>query len=324
MKSKIPCEPGPAPLMKLAQATGLCGGMLVPSLRKPPCRAKPVEIGQQAGLHHALRQAGIHPVDADRRSRCLPPLLRDAAVGCRASSADAQPRDARRAAAAAERFSTARRFSLPHGRSRVIMTPAVKATSCVAGLPSSAVSPTCQRLAVHVCREPARRTGPAPSARCPSAAGVSVSIGRLQNSTPGTSDGSTQWSPLQAFVLVWKTSLGDLADGRLPRGAIAALVADDQVGARPLCTARGRLPTRGRPVLTALCAVLRIDQRGESLGDLRRECGRLRAPASTIPCDYRPLRLMKMPARPTAKARVWDQSTPARCSSPRRPSCTFR
>ena len=30
MKSKIPCEPGPAPLMKLAQATGLCGGMLVP------------------------------------------------------------------------------------------------------------------------------------------------------------------------------------------------------------------------------------------------------------------------------------------------------
>ena len=36
MKSKIPCEPGPAPLMKLAQATGLCGGVLVPRLLKPP------------------------------------------------------------------------------------------------------------------------------------------------------------------------------------------------------------------------------------------------------------------------------------------------
>ena len=36
MKSKIPCEPGPAPLMKFAQATGLWGGVLVPNLLKPP------------------------------------------------------------------------------------------------------------------------------------------------------------------------------------------------------------------------------------------------------------------------------------------------
>ena len=35
-KSKMPCEPGPLPLMKLAQATGLCGGMLVPSRLNPP------------------------------------------------------------------------------------------------------------------------------------------------------------------------------------------------------------------------------------------------------------------------------------------------
>ena len=27
MKSNIPCDPGPAPLMKLAQATGLSGGV---------------------------------------------------------------------------------------------------------------------------------------------------------------------------------------------------------------------------------------------------------------------------------------------------------
>ena len=35
----------------------------------------------------------------------------------------------------------------------------------------------------------------------------SVSIGRLQNSTPGTTDGSTQWSPLHALVLSWKTAV---------------------------------------------------------------------------------------------------------------------
>ena len=35
-------------------------------------------------------------------------------------------------------------------------------------------------------------------------AGSSASIGRLQNSTPGTSRGSMQWSPLQALVLSWK------------------------------------------------------------------------------------------------------------------------
>ncbi len=36
MKSKIPWSPGPAPLMKLAQATGLCGGVLVPRVLNPP------------------------------------------------------------------------------------------------------------------------------------------------------------------------------------------------------------------------------------------------------------------------------------------------
>ncbi len=40
MKSKIPWLPGPAPLMKLAQATGLCGGVLVPrGLNPPPARS---------------------------------------------------------------------------------------------------------------------------------------------------------------------------------------------------------------------------------------------------------------------------------------------
>ena len=36
--------------------------------------------------------------------------------------------------------------------------------------------------------------------------GFSLAIGWLQNRIPGTSDGSTQWSPLQALVLAWKTA----------------------------------------------------------------------------------------------------------------------
>src|SRR6266404_9971325 len=45
MKSKMPCEPGPEPLMKLAQATGLCGGVLVPRSLKPPAAAILVKFG---------------------------------------------------------------------------------------------------------------------------------------------------------------------------------------------------------------------------------------------------------------------------------------
>ena len=36
MKSKMPCAPGSRPVMKLDQATGLCGGIDVPSAAKPP------------------------------------------------------------------------------------------------------------------------------------------------------------------------------------------------------------------------------------------------------------------------------------------------
>ena len=36
--------------------------------------------------------------------------------------------------------------------------------------------------------------------------GFSFSTTRLQKRMPGTSEGSTQWSPLQAFLLAWNTS----------------------------------------------------------------------------------------------------------------------
>ena len=65
MKSKMPCEPGPAPLMKLAQATGLCGGMLVPSLLKPPAARSLARLGSRPASIMLSRQAGVHAVDAD-------------------------------------------------------------------------------------------------------------------------------------------------------------------------------------------------------------------------------------------------------------------
>ena len=65
MKSKIPCEPGPAPLMKLAQATGLCGGTLVPrSLNPPPARSF-CRLGSRPAFIMRSRQARVHAVDAD-------------------------------------------------------------------------------------------------------------------------------------------------------------------------------------------------------------------------------------------------------------------
>ena len=61
MKSKIPCEPGPAPLMKLAQATGLCGGMLVRSGRKPPCLRSRSRCGSSPAFIMASDKRGSMP-----------------------------------------------------------------------------------------------------------------------------------------------------------------------------------------------------------------------------------------------------------------------
>ncbi len=62
--------------------------------------------------------------------------------------------------------------------------------------------------------------------------GSSESILRLQKSTPGTSRGSTQWSPLQALGLSSITRAADFADRGVPAGAVALVVADDQVRRR--------------------------------------------------------------------------------------------
>ena len=114
MKSKIPCEPGPAPLMKLAQATGLCGGVLVPRLLKPPLGRSFCEVGEQTGLHHAFRQPRVHPVDADDDHL----LARGSARrGCRrpASSCRHRSPTAPAAAAAAEPLRTVLRLIFAAG-----------------------------------------------------------------------------------------------------------------------------------------------------------------------------------------------------------------
>ena len=61
MKSKMPCEPGPTPLMKFAQATGLCGGTLVPRSLEAAGRGDLREIRHQPGFHQADESRGSMP-----------------------------------------------------------------------------------------------------------------------------------------------------------------------------------------------------------------------------------------------------------------------
>ncbi len=61
MKSKIPWSPGPAPLMKLAQATGLCGGVLVPSGLKPPPALSLLRLGSSPSLIIRSQSRGSMP-----------------------------------------------------------------------------------------------------------------------------------------------------------------------------------------------------------------------------------------------------------------------
>ena len=46
-KSKMPCPPGSSPVMKVDQATGLCGGMVVASDEKPPLAARRARPGKR-------------------------------------------------------------------------------------------------------------------------------------------------------------------------------------------------------------------------------------------------------------------------------------
>ena len=73
---------------------------------EPAAAAEPIEVGQQARVHHALGQTRVHPVDADNDH-----ALSVAAAGPAAPAApgNAQSR-AQAAANAADCFSTSRRL----------------------------------------------------------------------------------------------------------------------------------------------------------------------------------------------------------------------
>ena len=65
MKSKMPCSPGSRPVMNVDQATGLCGGIDVPSGAKPPRRGQPREMRQPALRRSVARQLVVEAVEAE-------------------------------------------------------------------------------------------------------------------------------------------------------------------------------------------------------------------------------------------------------------------
>ena len=79
--------------------------------------------------------------------------------------------------------------------------------------------------------------------------GAASLIDRLQNSTPGTSSASAQWSALQAEIVVQQHVGGQLAQAGRPRRTITARVADDQIGGQGRRIARidlvGAINARG-------------------------------------------------------------------------------
>ena len=210
----MPCEPGPAPLMKLAQATGLCGGMLVPSLRNPLRRASWSRLGSRPAFIICRASPGSIP--------SMPITMTFF------PAANARPflrRAGRRPAAARRRPCRTLEKTLCDILRANVRHPASMPPPALLSADGHG-----QRFAVHV--------GWHRHAEQVQHGGADVhqpgvfSAGRLQNSTPGTSDGSMQWSPLQALALAWKTLPVASPDRRFPRGPIAALVTDDQVGSR--------------------------------------------------------------------------------------------
>ena len=73
MKSKMPCAPGSRPVMKVDHATGLCGGIVVPSGANAPRLREPLEIRHPPARHQVARERVVHAVEAEHdhaRSRC--------------------------------------------------------------------------------------------------------------------------------------------------------------------------------------------------------------------------------------------------------------
>ena len=191
MKSKMPCEPGPAPLMKLAQATGLCGGMLVPRLLNPPAARACARLGSRPGFIMLADSRGSMPsmpmtitfLPRLRETRLQLPSQYDRRAPTRAAAAAAPTADAfeKRPAVDFPRCDFGHHASLRRGV-QLDLPPHCR----LRGIANR------QRLAVHVvghrdAEQVQHRRADVQQSRL-----FASSIGRLQNSTPGTTDGSTQ------------------------------------------------------------------------------------------------------------------------------------
>ena len=96
MKSKMPCPPGFMPVTKLDHATGLCGGVDVPSGWKRALVAQPREVRHLAARDQALEDHRIHPVDADHEHARPRRGVAARAIGSAASAQRGATRSRRR------------------------------------------------------------------------------------------------------------------------------------------------------------------------------------------------------------------------------------
>src|SRR5437588_1622240 len=165
MKSKMPCEPGPAPLMKLAQATGLCGGMLVPRSLKPPAARSLVRLGSRPAFIMLSESRGSIP-SMPITITFLPRLLETRPL--LPSQNEPAPTAAAPAAAIAERF-----------RKTLRLNPFFDVPAIHSPLSASRAEPGNEKLnrpqpvLCRPCsREPSPQTYPEPWGRYPGAVGL--------------------------------------------------------------------------------------------------------------------------------------------------------
>ena len=192
----MPWPPGSSPVMNVDQATGLCGGIGGAERAEAASGGDLAEMRHPASRHQVARQLVVQAVEAEHDD---PPA--HAADACRPLHPDEHD----------ERRGRTRRPPA-EGCARSSCRPASGRPSMYAGgsMPNS------------------RSTVGAMS----TSAGSSVSIGRLQKRTPGTSRGSMQWSPLHAFVLSSKTGPATTPVAPSHDIAVAGVVADHAGRAR--------------------------------------------------------------------------------------------
>ena len=90
MKSKIPCEPGPCAVDEVGPGDRALRRRAGAQAAETTACSELFEVGEQAGLHHAFRQTGVHPVHADD-DHLLPQAPRDVAAAAEPVIPDAQP-----------------------------------------------------------------------------------------------------------------------------------------------------------------------------------------------------------------------------------------